>query len=176
MPQKIDRAALTGQQRTFGTDEFIVSKTDLKGNITYANELFLKIAEYSDQEVIGAPHSLIRHPDMPRCVFKLLWDRIQAKKEIFAYVVNAAKNGDHYWVIAHVTPSFNDKGDVTGFHSNRRQPEAEKVKIIKTVYDRLLAEEAKHEDRKVGLEKSSELLSTMLAEKGVSYDEFVLTV
>ncbi|MBT5458706.1 MAG: PAS domain S-box protein [Rhodospirillaceae bacterium] len=176
MAQQIDRVSLTGHERTFDSDEFIVSKTNLKGNITYANNVFLRIAGYREDEVIGAPHSIVRHPDMPRCVFKLLWDQITAKKEIFAYVVNTAKNGDHYWVIAHVTPSFNQQGEVTGFHSNRRKPKPEKVEIIKSVYGRLLEEEASHEDRKIGLAKAGELLASMLAEKGISYDEFVLSI
>lgn len=176
MAIKIGRAELTGNERTFDQDEFIVSKTDNKGHITYANELFLKVAGYTEQEMIGAPHSLVRHPDMPRCVFKLLWDRIQAKKEIFAYVVNAAKNGDHYWVLAHVTPSFNEKGEVIGYHSNRRKPDPDKVETIRTIYGKLLEEEARHEDRKTGMEKSGELLASMLASKALSYDEFVLTL
>ena len=97
----------TAVERTFKEDEIIVSKTDLKGIITYANRTFLEVAMYSEDEVLGQPHSLIRHPDMPRCVFKLLWDTIQGGEEIFAYVKNMAKNGDYYWVFAHVTPTFN---------------------------------------------------------------------
>ena len=96
---------LTGVERFFDKDEIIVSKTDLKGRMTYCNDVFLRIAGYTEQELLGQPHSIIRHPDMPRCVFKLLWDTIGAGKEIFAYVINRAKNGDHYWVLAHVTPS-----------------------------------------------------------------------
>ena len=84
MAQSLDRTQLTGHERTFAPDEFIVSKTDVKGHITYANEVFLRISGFDEEEVIGAPHSLVRHPDMPRCVFKLLWETIQAKKEIFA--------------------------------------------------------------------------------------------
>ena len=167
---------LTGEERTFDSDEFIVSKTDINGKLTYVNDLFLRIADYTEEEVLGAPHSLVRHPDMPRCVFKLLWDTIQDKKEIFAYVVNAAKNGDYYWVLAHVTPSFNEAGDVIGFHSNRRKPAAEKVEKIKVLYDSLLKEEARHEDKQAGLENSSNLLASVLADKGINYDEFVLTI
>ena len=81
------------------------------------------IAGYTEQEVLGKPHSLIRHPHMPRCVFKLLWDTIAGGDEIFAYVVNRCKNGDHYWVLAHVTPSRNTNGDIIGYHSNRRVPD-----------------------------------------------------
>jgi len=83
--------APTGMERRFEEDEIIVSKTDLKGRITYANQVFLRVAGYSEKEVLGQPHNLIRHPDMPRCVFKLLWDTLEAKREIFAYVLNMAK-------------------------------------------------------------------------------------
>ncbi len=68
--------------------------------------MFLTIAGYTEREVLGQPHSMIRHPDMPRGVFALLWETIASGSEIFAYVVNLAKNGDHYWVFAHVTPTF----------------------------------------------------------------------
>ena len=100
----------TGVERFFPEDEVIVSKTDFKGRITYANETFLNIAGFTEDEILGQPHSIIRHPDMPRCVFKLLWDTIKARSEIFAYVLNMAKNGDHYWVFAHVTPTFDASG------------------------------------------------------------------
>ena len=105
---------LTGIERTFRPDEIIVTKTDLKGRITYANELFCRIAGYTHDEVMGAPHCIIRHPEMPHGVFKLLWDTIEAGQEIFAYVINRAANGDHYWVLAHVTPSFGEDGKVNG--------------------------------------------------------------
>ena len=76
---------LTGVERTFPEDEFIVSKTDTKGRITYANDVFLKISGFTEDEIVGQPHSIIRNPEMPRCVFKLLWDTIGSGNEIFAY-------------------------------------------------------------------------------------------
>jgi PAS domain-containing protein len=95
MPQKFeDNTVLTGVERTFDRRDFIVSKTDLKGRITYANRLFMRLASMEERDLIGTPHSVIRHPEMPRCVFKLLWDTIEAKREIFAYVVNRSKGGD----------------------------------------------------------------------------------
>lgn len=96
----------TGIECPYAEDELIVTKTNLKGHITYANDVFLRLSKYPAEDVLGAPHSLIRHPSMPRSIFKLLWDSIQVKREIFAYVVNMARNGDHYWVFAHVTPTF----------------------------------------------------------------------
>lgn len=166
----------TGVERFFGEEEIIVSKTDLRGRITYANEVFQAISGYSERELMGAPHSILRHPDMPRAVFKLLWDTIQAKHEIFAYVVNMTKHGDHYWVFAHVTPTFDAGGGITGFHSNRRRPDPEPVAKVKELYATLAAEERRHADRKAGMSKAYDMLAALLGEKGVGYDEFVLSL
>ena len=88
--------SLTGIERRFGDNELIVIKTDARGIITYANNLFLRLAGMSQQQALGAPHNCVRHPQMPRSVFKLLWDTVGSGKEIFAYVVNRSMNGDHY--------------------------------------------------------------------------------
>lgn len=85
----------TRHEVTFGEDEIIVSKTNPKGIILCANRTFLKVSGYTEAELLGKPHNIIRHPDMPRCVFKLLWDTIASGSEIFAYVKNMAKNGDY---------------------------------------------------------------------------------
>ncbi|MGE3936657.1 MAG: PAS domain-containing protein [Rhodospirillaceae bacterium] len=166
----------TGRECPFGDEELIVTKTDLKGHITYANDVFLRLSKYPISEVIGAPHCLIRHPEMPRCIFQLLWDTIQAKKEIFAYVVNMARDGDHYWVFAHVTPTLDAQRNVTGFHSNRRKPNPEQVAAIKVLYGQLLAEENRHANRKDGMMRGYELLMDTLKNKGLDYDEFIFTV
>lgn len=168
---------LTGQEQFFDENEIIVSKTNAKGHITYANKLFLDISGYREKEVLGKPHNIIRHPDMPRCIFKMLWETIRDGKEIFAYVVNRCKNGDHYWVYAHVTPSFNMKGDIAGFHSNRRVPDRRIIEqAIIPLYQDLKKAEDLESDRKTGLDNSCNLVSAMLAEKGMAYDEFVMTV
>jgi PAS domain S-box-containing protein len=156
--------------------DMIVTKTDEKGWITYANSLFEKIAEYGAGELNGTPHSIIRSSAMPRCVFKLLWDRLQAGHEVFAYVVNKTKKGNHYWVFAHVTPSYDESGKLCGYHSNRRKPQEAALKIIKETYGLLLAEEKKHSNRKEGLAASTALLGEILNEKGIDYDEFILSI
>lgn len=167
---------LTGVERSFGNDEIIVSKTDPKGRIIYANEVFLRLAGYSEAEIIGQPHSIIRHPAMPRCVFKLLWDTIQAGQEIFAYVLNRSKNGDHYWVLAHVTPTFDAQGNIVSYHSNRRSPRRDAVAKAEALYRDLLAVEAAAEDRKQGMENSFKVLVDKLQALGVPYDEFVFAL
>jgi PAS domain S-box-containing protein len=166
----------TGRECPFGEDELIVTKTNLKGHITYANDVFLRLSKYPTKQVMGAPHSLIRHPDMPRCIFKLLWDSIQAKKEIFAYVVNMAMDGDHYWVFAHVTPTLDAQQNVVGFHSNRRKPNPEQVAKIKDLYGKLRAEEQRHDNRKDGMLRGYDMLMDMLKEKGLEYDEFIFSI
>ena len=166
----------TGTERNFNVDEIIVSKTDATGKLTYANELFLELASYDEDEVIGVQHNLVRHPDMPRAVFKLLWDTIQSGEEIFAYVVNMSKNGDHYWVFAHVTPSFDAQGNITGYHSNRRVPEAGPLAKVKDLYKSLLAEEKRHASPKDGMDASTKMLTDLLEENGVTYDEFIFSL
>ncbi|WP_417796314.1 PAS domain-containing protein [Terasakiella pusilla] len=170
-------AALTGRERTFARDEIIVSKTDTKGRLIYTNQTFLQVADYTEAEVIGQPHSMIRHPDMPRCVFKLLWDTISEGRELFAYVVNRTKFGDHYWVLAHVTPTFDEDGKtIKGYHSNRRVPNPGSLEIIKPLYAELKAEEDRHSNRKDGMNAAYQMLLDKLAEAGMEYDEFILSI
>lgn len=166
----------TGVERTFAVDDVIVSKTDTKGIITYANDVFLDLAGLTEAEAVGAPHSVIRHPDMPRAVFKLLWDTIAKGEEIFAYVLNMAANGDHYWVFAHVTPTFAMDGGITGYHSNRRVPDRQALDAVKPLYARLKAIEDEAPDRAKGLSASVDFLVKLLRDKGVSYDEFVFSL
>lgn len=165
----------TGRERTFAEDEIIVSKTDAAGRLLYVNDVFCRVGLYPESELIGQPHSIVRHPDMPRCVFKLLWDTIQAGNEIFAYVKNMAKNGDHYWVLAHVTPSFDAGGRIVGFHSNRRVPDRSALARIEPLYAKLLAEENRHPNRKDGMQAASDMLQGMLKDLGTEYDRYIFS-
>ncbi len=162
---------MANQELTFGEEEFIVSKTDLQGKITYGNALFIKMSGYSEVELLHKPHNILRHEEMPAVVFKLLWNRIRAGKEIFAYVKNKTKNGDYYWVFAHVTPSFDHNRQISNFHSVRRKPSSKALNIIKPLYATLLQKE-----KSGGVAASEEALNTILKEKGLSYDEFILTL
>ena len=168
-----ERATPTGVERTFEAGRVIVSKTDLKGVIRYANRTFLDIARYREDEVIGAPHSIVRHPDMPRGVFRLLWEQIESGQEIFAYVLNLAKDGAHYWVLAHVTPSFSASGEIMGYHSNRRRPDGAAVRSIGEVYRTLLEEERRHRGAREQADAGRAMLGRLLDERGVTYSQFV---
>ena len=153
--------------------DFIVSKTDLKGRITYANKVFIEFSGFEEREVIGKQHNVIRHPEMPRAVFKLLWDSIQSGKEIFAYVKNICKDGSYYWVLANVTPSLDDRGQILGYYSVRRKPSDKAVRIINEIYKRMLVEENRAGARDA-IEASTRYLQGLLAEKGQSYEQFIL--
>ncbi|WP_319410812.1 PAS domain-containing protein [uncultured Cohaesibacter sp.] len=168
---------VTGVERFFGENDIIVSKTDLSGRLTYANKIFLDISGYKEKEVLGQPHNIIRHPYMPRSIFKLLWDHIENGKEIFAYVNNRCKNGDHYWVYAHVTPSWNKEGKVSGFHSNRRVPDPNILKQhVIPLYEKIRSAEKSVANRKDGLKAGMQVIESLLAENGVAYDEFIATL
>lgn len=161
----------TGKERSFGMQEFIVSKTDLTGKITYGNELFISISGYEEKELLGKAHSILRHPDMPRAVFKLLWDTISSGKEIFAYVINRAKDGSFYWVFAQVTPSFDENGKIIAYHSVRRKPSKAALDKIIPIYKQMLDAE-----KTGGIEASTRLLTNLLQQSGHSYESFIFSL
>ncbi len=158
-------------EKKFPETQFIVSKTDLNGTITYGNQLFIQMSEYSESELIGAPHNLLRHKDMPNCVFQLLWDTISKGKEIYAYVKNRSKNDNHYWVFAHVTPSFDINGNTIGYHSVRRSPEPSAIEKIWPIYQLLLSKESTG-----GTKAGTETLLNHLKQQGITYEQFVLSL
>ena len=162
-----------GNEVFFDKNDLIVSKTDLKGKLTYMNHTFLEIAGYTEEECMGQPHNMIRNPNMPRAVFDLLWTKIALGSEIFAYVVNSTKSGDHYWVIAHVTPST-ENGQIVGYHSTRRVPNPSTIQnVIIPLYDELNEIEKKASNKKDGLKQSVAALNQKLADEGVNYEHFI---
>ncbi len=166
----------TGVHRPFGDDEIIVSKTNLKGHITYANSVFCRVSAFARAELMGAPQSVIRHPDMPRAIFQQLWDTVNEGREMFGYIINLASNGDHYWVFAHVTPSTNRGGQITGFHSNRRTVDKRKLPAVEAFYARLLAAEKAVENagglKRDAIAASSAIITQYLRDNSLSRDEF----
>ncbi|MBK7864986.1 MAG: PAS domain-containing protein [Archangiaceae bacterium] len=175
-PSALEALPLTGREVTFGTEEIIVSKTDLKGHITYANPVFCRVAGYTERELVGQPHNLIRHPAMPRGVFKLLWDTISRGEEIFAYVVNRTRHGDAYWVLAHVTATFDVNGSIIAYHSTRRSAEARAVDKVRPLYAAMVEIEAQHARRADAMTASARFLSEQLAQVGLSYEQFVFSL
>lgn len=156
-------------------NDFIVSKTDLAGRITYGNDIFVEFSGYPEEDLIGSQHNIIRHPDMPRGVFKFLWDNISTGNEVFAYVKNMARDGSFYWVFANVTADKNAEGKVIGYLSVRRAPKREAVKAVAGLYALMLEAERKAGSRDA-CTASLELLTGILEQKGTSYEEFILSL
>jgi PAS domain S-box-containing protein len=169
----MSRVQPNGREAKFAEEEIIVSKTDLKGLITYANDVFIRVSGFTEDELMGKPHNIIRHPEMPGCVFELLWDTLKRQKEIFAYVLNMGKDGSHYWVFAHVTPSYDMAGAHIGYHSNRRVPYPDALPAVKELYKQLRAEERRHVNKRDGIAASSAILGQVLTQSGKTYSEFV---
>jgi PAS domain S-box-containing protein len=158
----------TNKEHKFASSDILVSKTDTHGNITYANKRFVDLAGYSQEELMKQPHNIVRHPKMPRIIFKVLWETLKEGKEINAYVVNLSKDGGFYWVFANVTPSYDNKGEVIGYHSTRRVPNEHALKQIKPLYDKLRSAE-----RTSGMFKSAEMINDILQSQGLSYEELI---
>lgn len=150
--------------------DFIVSKTDSKGIITYCNQIFIEMSGYSEQELIGKQHNIIRHPDMPRAAFYLLWETVKKGDEFFAYVKNLRKDGGFYWVYANITARLPVEANL-GYYSVRRKPSKEAIDAITPIYAAMLAEE-KRVGPKDAITASAAILQSKLDELGITYEEF----
>jgi len=128
-------------------DELIISKTDLKGLITYANEALCRISGFTERELLGSPHNIMRHPDMPCVAYAWMWDTLQRGRYWQAMVKNRCKNGDHYWVEANAYPQIDAGGQICGFHSTRRKPNRAQVAEAEALYASLRAAEGSLEQR-----------------------------
>lgn len=152
----------------FNIDELFFSTTDIKGIILYGNDVFIRVAKFPKDEMFGANHNIIRHPDMPRAVFKALWSTIKKGKPFNGYVKNMAKDGNYYWVFASFYPILDKKGNIKKYISIRIKPSSELFKIIPAFYQDVL----KYEYRE-GMDKALEYMLEKIKELGFkNYEEF----
>jgi PAS domain S-box-containing protein len=162
---------ITSVEKQLDANDFIVSKTDTKGHITYCNRIFAEMAGYSKSDLIGANHNLIRHPDMPAIAFKLAWDLIKNGKEFFGFVKNLRKDGGYYWVFAYITPDRDPKGNIIGYTSIRRKPSLKAIEAITPLYKKLV-----NAEQQGGVEASRKMLNTFLDENSVTYDALITSL
>lgn len=156
-------------------DELIVTKTDSTGHITYANRVFMQLAEYPESELLGKPHNLIRHPDMPRGVYRLMWKTLQAGREFFGVVKNYTASGNYYWVLANVTPDYDSKNKLEGYFSVRRPPGRRAVETVIPIYARMCQLESTL-NKATAPDASMAWLLAELDKQGHSYESFVLSL
>jgi len=148
---------------------YIVSKTDARGIIEYGNDYFTEVCGYSESELIGKPHSIVRHPDMPKIVFKMMWDRINQRQNIMAVVKNLAKNGDHYWVVTEFEPKVDPiTNEIISHTAFRKAAPRKAIEVMEPIYAKLIEIE-----KEGGMEASEKFLRGFLEDKKMTYDEFV---
>jgi len=152
-------------------EDFIVSKTDTKSRILYGNKIFIDISGYSEDELLGQPHNILRHPDMPRCAFKVLYDHIQNGKEWFGYVKNLRKDGGYYWVYANISPTFDQNGNIIEYYSIRRKPREGFKSIIEPLYQQLKAIESTE-----GMEGGLKAVEELLDKYNMTFNELMIKI
>ena len=145
------------EERKLSSVDIIVSQSDLDGFIIYANPIFYKIAGYSSAKLIGENHNIIRHPDMPKAIFKLLWERLKNREDVYCFIKNRAVNNRFYWVFAYIRPSFNKNGTVRNYISTRRAISNKARDIIEPLYKEMLSLEKNY-----GVEVSEELFKKFM--------------
>ncbi|MDJ0834132.1 MAG: PAS domain-containing protein [Gammaproteobacteria bacterium] len=167
-------AQTSAQEIKMKPDDFIVSKTDAKGKITYCNRIFIQFSGYDEAELLGQPHNIIRHPDMPRSVYRFMWQTLQEGDEFFGYVKNRCKNGQYYWVLANVTPSYDADDKLLGYYSVRRCPQRSAIELIEPLYQRMIEEESQHTSAQQAMDASFQILNDFVEESGKAYNELIL--
>lgn len=149
--------------------KYIVSKTDTRGIIEYANEYFVQISGYKEEELIGSPHNIIRHPDMPKIMFKIMWNRIQKGKDVLVLVKNLAKDGRYYWVTTKFEPNLDPiTNEIVSHTAFRKAAPKKAVEKIVPIYEELLRIEKKSD-----MEASDRHLKIFLENLELSYDDFI---
>lgn len=156
------RAIPIDEEIVLDRSKYIESQTDTRGVITFCNDYFAEISGYTKEELIGQPHNIVRHPDMPKVVFKLLWERIQAGKNILAVIKNLAKDGRYYWVFTHfeILRDLNTK-EIIGYKAYRKATSKHITDVLLPLYKKLVEIESKD-----GIIASEEYLNNFLKSKG----------
>lgn len=152
-------------------NDFIVSKTDIKGNITYANESFLKIIGSTESEVLNKPHNVVRHKDMPKAVFRYLWQQLKGRKEVYAFVKNRTFDGGYYWVFANISISYDLSGNTIGYYSVRRKIGKKAKEVIIALYAKMLEVE-----KAQGVDASWKIIEDILKKENKTYNEFMIGI
>jgi PAS domain S-box-containing protein len=159
----------TKNEIKLSSHKYIVSKTDARGKILYANDYFSEVCGYKEYELVGAPHSIVRHPDMPKAVFHLLWEHIQHGQNISAVVKNLTKNGDYYWVVTDFEIRRNSAtGEINQYVAFRHSVSKKVIKEIEPLYAKMLEIE-----KSEGMAASIDYLNRILEEKQMNYNQYI---
>ncbi|MEO7978372.1 PAS domain-containing protein [Flavobacterium sp.] len=164
-----NRVPIIDKEVSWDKTQVIMSKTNAFGIIEYANEVFIDVCGYEDYELMGQPHNIIRHPDMPKVIFKVLWENLKKGKNFHAVVKNLAKSGRYYWVITDFEIAKDENGVIVNYFGRRQAVPQEVIALhIEPLYKKLLQIEAAS-----GVEFSEKYLIGFLEEKNRSYVEYI---
>jgi len=164
----------TNSEKKLADEDFIVSKTDKAGRITYANRIFMEIAGYPEHQLLGVQHNIIRHPDMPRGVFRFMWDTLKAGNEFFGFAKNLCADGGFYWVFANITPDYDAQGNLQGYYSVRRNPPRSALETITPIYNEMLNIEKNSSVKEAPLRSMEYLFSVVESSGAKNYNNLVL--
>lgn len=169
MDIRFNRPTLSDREVDWNKTKVLLSKTDIKGTILYANENFIDVSGYDEHELIGQPHNVIRHPDMPKVIFKFMWDSIKSSENIYVIIKNMSKTGRYYWVVTDFKIIADGDGEIAGYFGTRKSvPEEIIIKFIEPLYKKLL-----HIEEVSGLGASEDYLIGFLEERKKTYNEYV---
>jgi len=160
--------------REMREDDFIVSKTDLKGRLTYGNPIFWEFSQFLESDMLGKQHNIVRHPDMPRSVFHFMWTTLKAGNEFFGCIKNMAKDGSYYWTMANVTPSYDETDKLLGYFSVRRKPSQSATKDFSVLYKAMLEEE-KRVGPKAAISAGTAVLENHIKGLNSNYEKFIFS-
>lgn len=158
----------TGKEIKLSKYDMLVSKTNVEGTITFSNSNFSKISGYKKNELIGSSHNIVRHPDMPKAIFYLMFERLKKGKNFPSVIKNLSKNGDHYWVTTDFSIFLNKEGEILSFTAFREVAPKHVVKELEPLYQKLVMLE--QED---SMETSLSYLESFLNKKNMTYDEYI---
>jgi len=164
----IYRPIILDEEIIFKKNSFIVSKTDIEGNINFVNQNFCDVTGYTYEELMGEPHSVIRHPDMPQAIFYMIWKSLLAGMEISAIIKNVAKSGKYYWIITDFSMERDSSGKLEIFSSFSRHTSSYVSEEMQELYDAM-----NYAERKSGIEGSLMYLENFLEEKNLSYNDYL---
>ncbi len=165
----IKNTNLSDREVSWGKNITLLTKTDVKGNIEYVNENFLDVSGYDDYELIGKPHSIVRHPDMPKIIFKMLWDKLKMGENLHVIVKSLSKTGRYYWVITDYKTTRDLNGEIIAYTSKQQSVNEEIIlKFIEPLYKKLLQIE-----QSGGIEASEKYLIGFLEERNKTYDQYI---
>ena len=168
----VERPTPIDKEVGWNKSQVVISETDVYGRITNVNDVFCNVCGYSPEEMIGQPHSIIRHPDMPKLVFKLLWDNLKVGNNFIGVIKNLAKSGEYYWVITDFEMRRGATGNITHYIARRKSvPKAVIENYVAPLYETLLKLE-----KVGGMELSSRFFKNYLAKQGKDYIDFIIDV